>query len=160
MPSWPVVSELGPLMSATGAVLLTCTKSWSELPPPSWSNRLSEPCSPHCDAHHRWPRSKPNAASLIRHTVTGRHPLLRLIGRDNLDLVQLWIDDWTPIVAEWLRAGLSPFIFTHTPNDFFAAEFAQRFHRRLSELVPTLPSHPKPPAELHTQKHPKPQQLF
>ncbi|MBC7817585.1 MAG: DUF72 domain-containing protein [Planctomycetaceae bacterium] len=96
----------------------------------------------------------------LRRTVTGRHPLLRLIGRDNLDLVQPWIDDWAPIVAEWLRVGLSPFVFTHTPNDFFAAEFAQRFHRRLSELVPTLPPLPKMPAELNCQKQPKQRQLF
>lgn len=96
----------------------------------------------------------------LRRTVTGRHPLLRLIGRDDLDLVQPWIDDWTPIVAEWLHAGLSPFVFTHTPNDFFAVEFAQRFHRRLSELVPALPSLPKPPAELQSQTQPTQRRLF
>ncbi len=96
----------------------------------------------------------------LHRTVTGRHPLLRFIGRDNLDLVQPWIDDWSPIVAEWLHAGLSPFVFTHTPNDFFAAEFAQRFHRRLSELIPALPPLPKMPAELRDQKHPKQRQLF
>lgn len=96
----------------------------------------------------------------LRRTVTGRHPLLRFIGRDNLDLVQPWINDWTPIVAEWLQAGLSPFIFTHTPNDFFAAEFAQRFHRRLTELVPALPPLPMPPAELKSLKQPKQRQLF
>lgn len=96
----------------------------------------------------------------LRRTVTGRHPLLRLIGRDNLDLVQPWIDDWAPIVAEWLHAGLSPFVFTHTPKDFFAADFAQRFHRRLSELVPKLPPLPKMPTELQSQKQPKQRQLF
>lgn len=92
--------------------------------------------------------------------MTGHHPLLRLIGRDNLGLVQPWIDDWAPIVAEWLRAGLSPFVFAHTPNDFFAFEFAQRFHRCLSELVPTLPPLPKPPTELQSLKQPKQRQLF
>lgn len=96
----------------------------------------------------------------LRRTVTGRHPLLRLIGRDNLDLVQPWIDDWAPIVAEWLHAGRSPFVFTHTPNDFFAAEFARRFHSRLSGLVPTLAPLSKPPAESQSQKQPKQRQLF
>ncbi len=103
-------------------------------------------------------RRKPHPP--LRRTVTGRHPMLRLIGRDDLDLVQPWIDDWAPIVAEWLRAGRSPFVFTHTSNDFFAAEFAQRFHRRLSELVPTLPPLPMMPAELQSQKQPKQRQLF
>jgi uncharacterized protein YecE (DUF72 family) len=113
---------------------------------------------PSAESEFEAQRRKPRPP--LRRTVTGRHPLLRLIGRDNLDLVQPWINDWTPIVAEWLCAGLSPFVFTHTPNDFFAAEFAQRFHRRLSELVPTLPPLPKPPAELPSKKHPKQRQLF
>ena len=103
-------------------------------------------------------RRKPHPP--LRRTVTGRHPLLRLIGCDNLDLVQPWIDDWAPVVAEWLHAGLSRFVFTHNPNDFFAAEFAQRFHRRLSELAPTLPPLPKMPTELHSPKQPKQRQLF
>ena len=86
--------------------------------------------------------------------------MLRFIGRDKLELVQPWIDDWAPIVAEWLHAGLSPFVFTHTPNDFFAVEFAQRFHHRLSELVPTLPALPNSPAESRSHKHPQQRQLF
>lgn len=96
----------------------------------------------------------------LRRTVTGRHPLLRFIGRDNLDLIQPWIEDWSPIVAQWLSAGLTPFVFTHTPDDFFAAEFAQRFHRRLRELVPTLSPLPKSPAELQSAKTPKQRELF
>lgn len=96
----------------------------------------------------------------LRRTVTGRHPLLRFIGRDNLDLIQPWIEDWSPIVAQWLQAGLFPFIFTHTPNDFFAAEFAQCFHHHLTELVSTLSPLPKMPAELQFQKQPKQRQLF
>lgn len=106
------------------------------------------------DAQRRKPRSP------FCRTVTGRHPMLRFIGRDNLDLVQPWIDEWTAIVAEWLRNGLSPFVFTHAPNDFFAFEFAQRFHRRLGDLVPTLPPLPKPPAELQSRNQPKQRQLF
>ncbi len=113
---------------------------------------------PTTDAETEAQRRKPQ--SPFRRTVTGRHPLLRFIGRDNLDLIQPWIDDWTPLVAEWLQAGLSPFVFTHTPNNFFAAEFAQRFHRRLSELVPTLSPLPKLPAELQSQKQPQQRQLF
>lgn len=114
--------------------------------------------SPDTKAEVEARRRKPQ--SPLCRTVTGRRPFLRLMGRDNLDLAQSWIDDWAPIVAEWLRAGLSPFVFTHTPNDFFAVEFAQRFHRCLSELVPTLPPLPKMPAELQSQKQPKQRQLF
>ena len=106
------------------------------------------------EAQRRKPRSP------LRRTVTGQHPLLRFIGRDNLDVIQPGIDDWAPIVAGWLHAGLSPFVFTHTPNDFFAVEFAHRFHRRLSELVSTLPPLPMPAAELQSMKLLKQRQLF
>lgn len=81
------------------------------------------------------------------------------MGRDKLELAQPWIDDWAPVVADWLRSGRSLVVFAQTPNDFFAFEFAQRFHRRLSELVPMLPPLPRPPAELQTQKQPKQRQL-
>lgn len=117
---------------------------------------FSAPASTDAEVEAR--RRKPHPP--LRRTVTGRCPLLRFIGRDELDLVQPWIEDWAPIVAEWLNAGLTPFVFTHTPNDFFAFEFARRFHRRLSELVPTLPPLPKPPAELQARKLPKQGQLF
>lgn len=113
---------------------------------------------PTTDSETEAQRRKPQPP--LRRTVTGHHPLLRFIGRDNLDLVKPWIDDWSPIVAEWLHAGLSPFIFTHTPNDFFASEFAQRFHRRISELVPILRPLPKMPAEMQSKKSPKQRQLF
>ncbi len=63
----------------------------------------------------------------LRRTVTGRHPLLRLIGRDNLDLVQPWIEDWAPIVAGWLRAGLSPSVFTPSiPYEVWREEVESR----------------------------------
>lgn len=113
---------------------------------------------PTTEAEKESQRRKPR--SPLRRTVTGRHPLLRFIGRDNLDAIQFWIDDWAPIVADWLHADLAPFVFTHTPNDFFAVEFAQRFHHRLSELVPNLPPLPVSPAQLQSQTRLKQRQLF
>ncbi len=46
----------------------------------------------------------------VRQTVTGQHPFLRLIGRNNLDEVQPWIDQWSEVIANWLRDGLDPYI--------------------------------------------------
>lgn len=76
----------------------------------------------------------------LRRTVTARHPFLRLIGRNQLDDVQPWVEEWAPIIAGWIRQGLQPFVFTHAPDDRFAPEFARRLHR----LVTTHFSNPEP----------------
>ena len=86
-------------------------------------------------------RRKPQTP--LRTTVTGRHPFLRLVGRNNLDEVQPWIAEWAPIIASWLKAGLSPFVFTHAPDDRYAPEFARRLHREIRQFVPEIAELPK-----------------
>ena len=81
-------------------------------------------------------RRKPQ--SPIRQTVTGKHPFLRFVGRNDLTLVDPWISEWVPVVADWIGNGLIPFIFTHSPNDAFAPEFAWEFHKQLQAIIPTL----------------------
>lgn len=81
----------------------------------------------------------------IRQTVTGEHPFLRIVGRNNLNDVTPWIDEWAPVIAEWIRQGLKPFIFTHAPDDKFAPEFARRMHnaiRQYNAIVPEMPAWP------------------
>lgn len=85
----------------------------------------------------------------VRQTVTGERPMLRFVGRNDVQLVDRFIEQWVPIVAGWIDKGLSPFIFTHAPNDQFAPEFARRFWDRLrpelSEQHPNLEELPRPP---------------
>ena len=38
----------------------------------------------------------------VRQTVTGKRPFLRLVGRNRLDLVNRYLDQWAPIVAGWM----------------------------------------------------------
>ena len=76
--------------------------------------------------------------SPIRKTVTGIRPVLRLVGRNDLSVVQPWIDEWSETIAEWIDEGLKPFVFTHAPDDQFAPEFARMFHNSLSEKVSQL----------------------
>lgn len=66
----------------------------------------------------------------LRRTVTSRHPFLRLIGRNRLELTERFIADWVHIVRGWIEQGLQPFIFTHAPNDEFAPAFARKFWER------------------------------
>lgn len=76
----------------------------------------------------------------VRTTVTGQRPFLRLIGRNNLDEVQPWIDEWSPIIANWLRSGLDPYVFTHAPDDRYAPRFARRLHEAIQHYLPDLPA--------------------
>lgn len=90
-------------------------------------------------------RRKPR--SPLRHTVTGQHPFLRLIGRNDLAATRPWIEEWAPIISDWLRQGRSPFVFTHTPNDFFAPAMARALHQELLKFLPDLPALPAWPHE-------------
>lgn len=91
-----------------------------------------------------------------RTTVTGSTPMLRFIGRNQLGRIDPWIEEWTEVVAGWIEAGLTPYVFTHAPDDAKAPLFAERFHAALKKRVPTLPDLPPWPG----RSMPKQQSLF
>lgn len=112
-------------------------------------------CQPPSDEHEvisqqRKPRSP------IRLVTTGRHPLLRLVGRDDVSLAQPWIEEWADQVVHWIQAGLVPFVFTHAPDDAFAPEMARRFHAAVQRRLVDLPALPDWPGEAE----PRQQRLF
>ena len=80
--------------------------------------------------------------------------MLRIVGRNRVDLVEPFIQEWTPIIAGWIQDGLEPIIFTHAPDDRYAPQFARRFYQALvfelpKGLVPeSLPTIPKQPQQL------------
>jgi uncharacterized protein YecE (DUF72 family) len=71
----------------------------------------------------------------VRPVLTGTHPLLRLIGRDDIRRVAPWILEWSRTVAKWIHGGLTPYIFTHTPDERFAPQLARMFHDELARHV-------------------------
>jgi uncharacterized protein YecE (DUF72 family) len=94
----------------------------------------------------------------VRQAVTATRPMLRLVGRNKLELVERFVQQWLPIVASWIDQGLTPYVFTHAPDDTFAPDFARLFWNRYCEYVAeNLPAHfgpssiptlPKPPTQL------------
>jgi uncharacterized protein YecE (DUF72 family) len=76
--------------------------------------------------------------SPIRDFVTGSRPMLRLVGRNDVSLVDPWIEQWIPKVATWINDGLEPYVFLHAPNDAFAPQLAMRFHNALAETLDKL----------------------
>ena len=85
-------------------------------------------------------RRKPN--SPVRQTVTGQRPLLRFVGRNDVTAAQPWIDEWAPVVAQWIGNGLTPYVFAHTPHDQHAPDLARLFHDTLARHIPDLPPLP------------------
>jgi uncharacterized protein YecE (DUF72 family) len=83
----------------------------------------------------------------FRTTVTSDHPFLRIVGRNNLDEVTPWIDEWALVIAGWLREGKQPFVFTHAPDDQFAPEFGRRLYAAVREKLPALSPMPAWPGE-------------
>ena len=112
---------------------------------------FSKPASD--DAEVKSQKRKPQVP--IRHQTTGRFPLLRLIGRNKIEEAQPWIDEWAKMVAEWIKQGLTPFVFTHTPDDRYAPDMAERFHQTLGHHLDHLN-----PLQETVEAKPKQMKLF
>jgi uncharacterized protein YecE (DUF72 family) len=103
-------------------------------------------------------RRKPQ--SPLRLTVTGQHPFLRLVGRNSLETTRLWLEEWAPIIAGWLQQGRTPYVFAHTPDDFFAPAMARVFHQELQKYRPEEPNLPVWPNEKRAAIQAKQKTLF
>jgi uncharacterized protein YecE (DUF72 family) len=85
------------------------------------------------------------------HALTDR-PIARYLGRDSTErTVEGW-QHWVDVVEGWLRAGRSPTMFIHTPDNADAPLLARRFHEqvrtRLPELAPLPEAVPVEPLTL------------
>jgi uncharacterized protein YecE (DUF72 family) len=72
------------------------------------------------------------------------HPIVRYIGRDD---VQLTVDGWSylvDLVVRWLGEGRSPTVFLHTPDNVESVGLARRFHSDVRSRVPGLNPLPEP----------------
>jgi uncharacterized protein YecE (DUF72 family) len=82
---------------------------------------------------------------VVRRTValTDR-PVVRYLGRDDVESTRRGWQPWVRIVAEWLLAGSTPTVFIHTPDNVDALTLARRFHTDVRRLVPALEPLPAP----------------
>lgn len=72
----------------------------------------------------------------VRQTVTAKRPMLRIVGRNRVEMADRFFAQWAPIVAHWINDGLEPIVFTHAPDDRFAPELARRFLAALGNEMP------------------------
>ena len=71
-------------------------------------------------------------------------PIVRYVGRDDVDVTVEGWQPWVEVVAGWLREGRSPTFFLHTPDNDQALGLARRFHDQVRALVPELSPLPEP----------------
>lgn len=76
--------------------------------------------------------------SPFRTTATGRRPMLRLIGRNNpAEVADHW-EKWSIQIANWIRDGYEPWVFTHAPDDTYAPGLARLLHDMIRIQLPEL----------------------
>ena len=85
---------------------------------------------------------KPRIA--VRPTATASTPIVRFIGRTDLDANEPFLEPWVAAVARWLDAGLEPIVFLHTPDNRDAPVLARRFHAAVGAVADVGPPLPEP----------------
>jgi uncharacterized protein YecE (DUF72 family) len=89
---------------------------------------------PTSDAERQAWTEKPR---LPRRTVAiGDHPVVRYLGRDDVDATVAGWQPWIPVVAGWLAEGRSPTVFVHTPDNDQALGLARQFHDAVRAATP------------------------
>ncbi len=78
----------------------------------------------------------------LRLTVTGKRPMVRLIGRNQLEPITEYMQQWSETIAGWIHQGYQPWIFTHAPDDQYAPFLARHLHDSIRLLIPSLPPLP------------------
>src|SRR5690606_2043619 len=90
------------------------------------------------DAWVKKPRMPRRSAALTE------RPIVRYLGRDDVDrTVEGWAH-WVGVVTDWLREGRSPTFFIHTPDNADALTLARRFHDEVRARLPQLEPLPDP----------------
>jgi len=80
----------------------------------------------------------------VRTTAMTARPVVRYVGRDDVDATVAGWQRWLPLVADWLRHGRNPTFFLHTPDNDESLGLARRFHDQVRERVPELDPLPEP----------------
>jgi uncharacterized protein YecE (DUF72 family) len=87
----------------------------------------------------------------VRFDNTGSRPLVRFVGSNDPVANEPYLKEWAIVVADWIKEGLHPYVFTHTPDKVSQPQNAKRFHQLLSELIDMDPM-PKWPRERQNEQ--------
>ncbi|MDZ7772569.1 MAG: DUF72 domain-containing protein [Balneolaceae bacterium] len=80
----------------------------------------------------------------VRFETTGSRPFVRFVGANDALNNETYLKEWAIVAADWIREGLHPYIFTHSPDRVSQPSIARAFHRMLGELIEMEPMPPWP----------------
>ena len=75
----------------------------------------------------------------VRFETTGSRPFVRFVGANDALNNEPYLKEWAIIVADWIKEGLHPYLFTHSPDMVSQPAIARKFHQLLSELIEMNP---------------------
>lgn len=87
----------------------------------------------------------------VRFETTGSRPFVRFVGANDPINNEPYLKEWAIIVAEWIKEGLHPYVFIHSPDKVSQAAIARRFHQILSGLIDMNPMPPWPVERMDKQ---------
>lgn len=102
-------------------------------------------------------RKKPKVP--VRFIATGPNPFMRFVGHPTVEENLPLLEEWAPVVAQWINEGRTPYIFMHAPDDFYAPKLARHFHNLLSKQI-DAGTMPPWPAENQEAEQPSQMSLF
>lgn len=82
-------------------------------------------------------RKKPNLP--VRFETTGSRPFIRFVGANDPLNNEPYLKEWAIIVADWIKEGFHPYIFTHAPDKKCQPPIARKFHQILEGLIDMNP---------------------
>lgn len=71
----------------------------------------------------------------VRFERTGSRPFVRFVGANDVVNNEPYLKEWAIVIADWIKEGLHPYIFTHSPDKVSQPPIARRFHQLLSDLI-------------------------
>ncbi|MEL7833050.1 DUF72 domain-containing protein [Fodinibius sp. Rm-B-1B1-1] len=87
----------------------------------------------------------------VRFDNTAARPFVRFVGSNDPVANEPYLKEWAIVVADWIRDGLHPYFFPHTPDKVSQPQIARKFHQLLSDLVELDPM-PAWPIERQSQQ--------
>ncbi|MDZ7691642.1 MAG: DUF72 domain-containing protein [Balneolaceae bacterium] len=75
----------------------------------------------------------------VRFDTTGSRPFVRFVGANDAINNEPYLKEWAIMVADWIKEGLHPYVFTHAPDSARQPPIARKFHQLLSELIELNP---------------------
>lgn len=75
----------------------------------------------------------------VRFETTGSRPFVRFVGANDALNNEPYLKEWAIVIADWIKEGLHPYIFTHAPDSKMQPSIARKFHQILSELIEMKP---------------------